>query len=162
MGRARPQQCRRGCPWGSPGNVRIDSACLRPPAVVLVTVGAPSFLARKVKVGPPKPGFLSTESRSAQAGIKMGSKWWGGRPILAWADRLSVLRTMVLGRPNDSGRPQTRGIDQNVPRGVPGTPSTALLGPSAAQTTPCASQQFWLFLFRLSQDQTLSFKILLT
>ena len=67
-----------------------------------------------------------------------------------------------LGRQNDSGRPQTRGIDQNVPRGVPETTSTALLGPSAAQMTPCASQQFWFFLFRLSQDQTLSFKILLT
>ena len=58
------------------------------------------------------------------------------------SDRRSVLRTMVLGRQIDSGRPQTRrrGIDQKVSSGAPGTSPITLLHPNAAQTVPGASQ----------------------
>ena len=68
-------------------------------------------------------------------------------PILipAWANRLYMLRTMVLSHRNDTEGPQTRGIDQNVPWGAPETHPTALLRLSAAQTAPGASQQFWFF-----------------
>ena len=55
-----------------------------------------------------------------------------------------------LNRQNDSKRPRTRNIHQNVPRDAPETPQTTPLQLSAAQTAPGASQRFWAILITKS------------
>ena len=67
--------------------------------------------------------------------------------FIAENDGARPLRTMVLGRQNDFGRPQTCRIDRNVPRGALGTPLTTLLRSNAAQTAPGAAHVFLAFIF---------------
>ena len=93
----------------------------------------------------PSTIVLGELSRSVPAGVASGSKCTFSRKrgegvsILdpdatpAGTDRLRSLRTMVLGRQNDSARPQTRKIHQNVPRDAPGT---VLVHPAGLDVTP--------------------------